>query len=410
MITNILLGLLLFELFLLLIINWLKNDFQWLITNKDEKIIFNKRDLDKFIIQGYDSHLGWKRKENSSKFEIIKGVGEHVNVSQNSEYNINAYSARLNFEHEKYDTKIITFGDSYSFCRHVNDNQTWQWYLSKSTQTNVENYGVGGYGIDQALQLFNQKCKNLNRETKVSIMMVVPETISRIVNIWKHYNEYGNTFGFKGRYIIDNNKLRWIHNPINNVDKYYKLDDYYHDIQKNDFCYRNKFLKDKICFPYTFSIIKTYKRNVRLIYHLLKRKILQIFKIRNEAEINKAWSHILEHNRRFSNDLYQNASIKNLLKLIILEYKNRALKMNIKPVLVMVPYLQDITKNKIFYKDLLNEISDDLLTIDVNDLFSNKSNNKDFYISEYYGSHLNSKGNYQVAEYLHEILVENHYI
>tara|TARA_Y100000768_G_C23627242_1_gene517830 strand:- start:277 stop:531 length:255 start_codon:yes stop_codon:yes gene_type:complete len=84
--------------------------------------------------------------------------------------------------------------------------------------------------------------------------------------------------------------------------------------------------------------------------------------------------------------------------------------MNIKPVLVMVPYLQDITKNKIFYKDLLNEISDDLLTIDVNDLFSNKSNNKDFYISEYYGSHLNSKGNYQVAEYLHEILVENHYI
>ena len=46
--------------------------------------------------------------ENSSKFEIIKGVGEHVHVSQNSEYNINAYSARLNFEHEKYNTKIIT--------------------------------------------------------------------------------------------------------------------------------------------------------------------------------------------------------------------------------------------------------------------------------------------------------------
>ena len=64
MIINIIVGLLFFELLLLVIINWLKNDFQWLITNKDEKVTFNKKDLNKFINQGYDPHLGWKRKEN----------------------------------------------------------------------------------------------------------------------------------------------------------------------------------------------------------------------------------------------------------------------------------------------------------------------------------------------------------
>ena len=197
-----------------------------------KKLHLIKKICTNLLIKAMIHILDGKEKENSSKLEKIKGVGENVYISRDSQYNINANSARLNLEHEKYDKKIITFGDSYSFCRHVNDNQTWQWYLSKSTQTNVENYGVGGYGIDQALQLFNQKCKNLDRETKVSIMMIVPETISRIVNIWKHYNEYGNTFGFKGRYIVNNNKLKWINNPINSIDKYSRLDDYYFDIKK----------------------------------------------------------------------------------------------------------------------------------------------------------------------------------
>ena len=58
---------------------------------------------------------------------------------------------------------------------------------------------------------------------------------------------------------------------------------------------------------------------------------------------------------------------------------------------------------------MLNEISNDLLTIDINDLFSNKKDNKDLYLSEYY-AHLSKKGNYQVADYLHKILKQSQYI
>ena len=67
--------------------------------------------------------------------------------------------------------------------------------------------------------------------------MVVPETIVRITNIWKHYNEYGNTFGFKGRYLIVNNQLHWLENPINSAEKFFELEKYLPWIRKNDFCY-----------------------------------------------------------------------------------------------------------------------------------------------------------------------------
>ena len=68
------------------------------------------------------------------------------------------------------------------------------------TQTNVLNFGVGNYGMDQAyLRLKREYDKN---RTEIVILAVVPETIVRVLNVYKHYYEYGNTFGFKPRFIL----------------------------------------------------------------------------------------------------------------------------------------------------------------------------------------------------------------
>jgi hypothetical protein len=83
---------------------------------------------------------------------------------------------------------------------------------------------------------------------------VVPDTISRIVSVWKHYYEYGNTFGFKPRFVLKNNKLKLIQNPIDDESKFYRYHDFLDEIRNNDFFYRKKFRKEKISFPYSVTV------------------------------------------------------------------------------------------------------------------------------------------------------------
>ncbi len=80
---------------------------------------------------------------------------------------------------------------------------------------------MGNYGLDQSLlRLKREVPKN---PTKFVIMGVVPETICRILSMWKHYYEYGNTFAFKPKFTIENDQLIQISNPINESSKFQNL-------------------------------------------------------------------------------------------------------------------------------------------------------------------------------------------
>ena len=103
------------------------------------------------------------------------------------------------------------FGDSFAFCRYVNDNQTWQFHLSKKNKKNVLNFGVGNFGLDQAFLKYLKMNKKLGSQ-KV-IFCVVPETIARIFSYWKHYREFKNIFAFKPLIKFNKKNLRVIDIP-----------------------------------------------------------------------------------------------------------------------------------------------------------------------------------------------------
>ena len=63
--------LIIFEITLYLLIRYLKHDFQWLITNEDEYISFNKEDVNKFYSNSYHKELGWDRRSDTNKNEFI---------------------------------------------------------------------------------------------------------------------------------------------------------------------------------------------------------------------------------------------------------------------------------------------------------------------------------------------------
>ena len=53
--------------------------------------------------------------------------------------------------------RISVYGDSFAFCRYVNNDETWECFLEKFINEGVKNYGVGNYGLDQSFLKYLKK-------------------------------------------------------------------------------------------------------------------------------------------------------------------------------------------------------------------------------------------------------------
>ena len=383
------------ELFFRSIVLSVNKKFQWLIIGKDEFPKLSENGLKKFIQHGYDPELGWNRKPNTFHEEIGKnGVPTKWTINSNGERNNPGF--------EKTSSEISCYGDSFTFCRQVNDNETWEYFLSKKLNTNIQNFGVGNHGIDQSfLRLKNNYLKN---KTGIVILSVVPDTISRIISVWKHYYEYGNTFGFKPRFIIKENKLVQLKNPIDNISKFEHYEDYLEYIKANDFFYKNKFLKEKISFPYSITVLKNFRRNFEIISWV--RKIKQLKK--RKKDFSKIeWNTmkiIMQINLNWRVNLFQDPHSCKLLKMIIQEYVNYSKEMNFKPIFIFLPQKDDlmfIKNNFHFFKEFQNELKsiEDLTLLDVTDNLLHEKNLDDFYSDDNdYGGHFTKYGNKTISE------------
>ncbi len=142
------------ELMLFLLFRWLRSDFQWLIMGADKAPVLDKEALEKFSNKGMDPELGWVRKPYSSGKE--KGRD-----GKSTQFTINKHGARSNPGYDDRESRILLFGDSYAFGRQVDNDQTWAHLVSKDLDENILNFGVGNYGLDQAiLRLEREQKKN----------------------------------------------------------------------------------------------------------------------------------------------------------------------------------------------------------------------------------------------------------
>ena len=368
--------------------------FQWLILSKDENPKILESVLEKFLPHGFDPELGWVRKSNTEHLEN----GKYGKVK----WTTNFSGARTNPKFEKTESQISCYGDSFAFCRQVNDYETWEHYLSKIFTTNVQNFGVGNYGLDQTLLRLKREY-TLN-PTKIVIIGVVPDTISRILSMWKHYYEYGNTLGFKPRFKISNNDLELIKNPIDTKEKFLKYTNYLNIIQENDFFYKTKFSKEKITFPYCINIFRNWKRNSELI-----KAVKRIEK--NESDVNnskeilwKPMSIIMEINLKWRVQLFQNKNNLDLIIRILEEYVMFSKQNNFLPVFVFLPQKDDllfIKKNYYFYENMINEILKikDLVFFDITKELIQIKNLDELYSDDNdYGGHYSANGNKKISE------------
>ena len=389
-------GFIIIELIVRNIVKSINKDFQWLIIEKDEAPKLSKQGLRKFLLHGYDPELGWVRKPNTSHDEIGK--------KETTTWHIDERGSRKNPYLGSKESKISCYGDSFTFARQVNDDETWEYYLSELTKTNVQNFGVGNYGLDQAvLRLKRDFPKN---PTNIVIMGVVPDTISRILSMWKHYYEYGNTFGFKPKFKINDGNLELLKNPINTEKKFDEYEKFLSYIQKNDFFYKNKFRREKISFPYSVTILRNLKRNYGIINQARKSKKI---KSKNQETTKIPWdlmSIIMKINLNWRIKLFKDKNTIILFKKIIEEYVDYSKQQNFRPIFVFLPQKDDILfiKQKYhFYQEFINELMkiNNLIFIDITKKLIEEENLDKFYSDDnWYGGHYSKEGNENIAKFI----------
>jgi lysophospholipase L1-like esterase len=77
-------------------------------------------------------------------------------------------------------TRVSAYGDSFTLGQGVEADETWSQRLGQSLGTNVSNFGVGGYGTDQALLRLERDCR-AGRRADVVVLGVLSENVNRIL-------------------------------------------------------------------------------------------------------------------------------------------------------------------------------------------------------------------------------------
>lgn len=149
---------------------------------------------------------------------------------------------------------VSLYGDSFTYASGVGNADAWGNVLAERLGCRVSNFGGIGYGTDQALLRFEQ---NTADRAPVTILGIYPDDVLRNLNQSRFFLARGSPFGFKPRFILENETLRLI--PIPTL-AYEELPLFFKNPQS--FLPHETFLPDsvygqeRLVFPYFFTLIR----------------------------------------------------------------------------------------------------------------------------------------------------------
>ena len=161
----------------------------------------------KFYAQGYDPILGWKGLRYDEADAGKKNAGKLLGYD--------AEGARLNPDYATEPAVIAAYGDSFTKGAEVEWNETWPYDLSKMLGRYVANYGVGGYGPDQATVKFQLRRPETPKPA-IAILGIFEENINRTLNRYRaYYQEEPSSFlAFKPRFLPGPAGARLLPSPL----------------------------------------------------------------------------------------------------------------------------------------------------------------------------------------------------
>ena len=177
---------------LLILVFWLLLEFASYVIEKNyfPGVFFDKS----LITQPYDQYLKVRNAKLGWLPRATDGYGARVDTSEFSE------------------TKpcVDVYGDSFTWGGEVEDNFAWPTLLSSELQCRVRNYGVSGYGSDQAFLRFLET----ENSSRIVVINHLSENIIRNVNQFRNFIYPGSEYVFKPRFVADGGVLKLVDMPV----------------------------------------------------------------------------------------------------------------------------------------------------------------------------------------------------
>lgn len=335
-------------------------------------IVYNHNNVDK----NYENYL-------KSRHQIL---GWDNSTGQVTEKLIDNYGARRDYSaNARLKPCIDVYGDSFTYG-YYKAKKAWPSLLSGLVNCRVRNFGVGGFGSDQAYIKF-QINKN---HSNIVFLNHLSENIIRNVNQYRNFIYPSERYKFKPRYILEDNKLKLISLP--KIPKE-KISDYL--INPQNYLKHEYFIPNGPSgiqywnFPYTVRILNSFKH-----WHI-KQKIKNNDTKYSEFYNENHSSNGLNLTFEIMSDFYKSSKSKGLI-----------------PIVTVFPTCKDLKffekNNKFPYENLINMFKrENYKFIDFGGKFVNKSNgNFNKYFQECSG-HYNEKGEALVAQIIFEYLKDN---
>ncbi len=153
-------------------------------------------------------------------------------------------------------TCVSIYGDSFAWGDEVDDENAWPNLLSRRIACRVANFGVGGYGLDQA---YLRYLNNTNDKSAVVVLTIFSENIQRHINQWRVLLTGSDvSFSLKPRFVLNaHNKIEIIPLPDLTLEEFNRMryspedflkHEYYLPATSNGPTYFR--------FPYTIALLK----------------------------------------------------------------------------------------------------------------------------------------------------------
>lgn len=173
-------------------------------TERQASWLARLRSEEPFKLAAFDPELGWEWKP---------GAADDAGM-----VHINSIGARGTREYAPTPpdgvTRLAFFGDSFTFCDEMPDESSFQHYLeTRNDELEALNFGVNGYGTDQALLRFRRRGRDLG--ARVVFIGILVENIGRNANRLRPLWNPKSGFAFpKPRFRVEDDELVLVPQPF----------------------------------------------------------------------------------------------------------------------------------------------------------------------------------------------------
>lgn len=119
--------------------------------------------------------------------------------------------------------RIAAFGDSFVYGNEVRPQDSWPQIMERhSSQIEVLNFGVGGYGVDQAFLRYVNESTRFHPQ--IVLLVFFPDDLRRLVNVYRRFIDDGELPLAKPRYRLDEQRnLVLLRSPWSSMADYERL-------------------------------------------------------------------------------------------------------------------------------------------------------------------------------------------